>query len=247
MSATHPLISVCLPTARPYAWRRAYDIWRDLTKHLDRVEFILFFAEMYGFDRENPPGIAGNPVIVWSEGPSTSITGWNAAAAASSGRLLLMAHDDMCPPKGWDVDLLKVLPSLREEYALVLETAEQDYDLAVLTQVRYERLGYVFYPQYRSEGALQEFYMHAEMDGVNETAPLLRFTHYHPKYGDGLWDQVYAERHGEKAVQGDHGLFQARERLGFPKEIFFREEFNIRNGETLPPTEEFMRHADHDR
>jgi hypothetical protein len=209
-----------------------------LARYPDRNEFVVYFADRHGFDSEHPPSYEGRLEMVWSHGLSTSITGWNAAAAASSGQLLLVIHDDMRPPKYWDTELLDRLPSLQDDYAFVLETSPahsevSDYDMVGLTRSRYERVGYVFFPQYRGSGAIQEFYMHAEFDTVIEAAPLLRFPHYHPKYGDGLWDSVYAERNSEDVRLWDRGLFQIRERQGFPP--YGEEGFPLRYGATCVP------------
>jgi hypothetical protein len=205
--------------ARPWAWRRAYDAWRSAAHYPERIEFILFFDQTRGFHEDKNLRVTGEPQIVRSKESSTSISGWNAAAAASTGHLILLAHDDIVPPRGWDDGLRESLPPFQEEYAVVLETSPPDnevtdFDMGALTRLRYDRLGYALFPGYAGSGELRELYLHAEMDTVIEIAPDLRFTHYHPKYGDGAWDEVYENRH--RWFNHSDGLFQDRERSGFP-------------------------------
>jgi hypothetical protein len=100
--------------------------------------------------------------------------------------------------------------------------------MPILSRARYERLGYVFYPEYESVFADNDFYAHAQHDKCIIDARYLMFPHRHPlaepgaweKRADGKWttrDKVYAAQNRPEAYRTGEEIFKRRAATGFSK------------------------------
>jgi hypothetical protein len=223
---TKPLFSICHTTARPEKWMDAYVAWWSRAVNPKAIEYILAVDERWGFDRQHPPIVNDATKVHWCTGRRDSTTGWNEAAAQSTGRVLITAQDDQTPPERWDEELGKVIAAklfLDEEFVVEVSSgplADKNrlMVISILSRVRYEKLGYVFYPEYRAMYADDEFGEHARKDGIVIDARHLMFYHQHPAQDTYKpWDEVYrAENAAPNFVHGK-ALLERRRALGFPR------------------------------
>lgn len=176
--------------------------------------------------------------VVWNTSRRCYVDGVNTAAKASTGRILIVNADDQYPCEGWDAELLKVLgkadglPMLnhdgvyQEDFVVEVSTGTpQEHErgilvMPILSRVRYERLGYVFYPEYESMYADNEFCEHARQDGVIIDARHLMFPHRHFAFDGYGWldpesklegiDEAYKAQNRPEAFELGKALIQSR-------------------------------------
>jgi hypothetical protein len=200
-----PLFSILHTSARPEKWREIYDTWIKAAVNPEQVEYVLCVDERWGFRHErvlqsDPDwlyGFAGSRgglnVVRYNEARRCYVDGVNIAAKASTGRILIVNADDQYPCEGWDQRLQAIVNSEARchsgdslaDFVIEISTgtpAEHDRGILVmpiLSRDRYERLGYVFYPEYESMYADNEFCEHARQDGIVIDARHLMFPHRH--------------------------------------------------------------------
>jgi hypothetical protein len=108
--------------------------------------------------------------VVWNTGRRCYVDGVNLAAAASSGDVLIMNADDQYPCDKWDerlhIDALGVGEYPYEpggDFVIEVSTGTpQEHErsimvMPILSRERYERFGWVFYPEYESMYADNDF------------------------------------------------------------------------------------------
>jgi len=244
-----PLFSILHPSARPQKWREIYEDWMTSAAHPENVEYVLCVDERWGFAEF--PGFADTvssiPAdmpwgktywttpgrIVWNTLRQCYVDSVNIAAKASTGRILIVIADDQYPCEYWDERIAASLmiksdaKVLDREFVLTVSTGtpyEHERGIIVmpiLSRVRYERLGYVFFPEYESVYADNDFYSEAVRDKCIIDARHHMFPHRHPlgepgawdKRGDGKWihtDQAYAAQNRREAYVLGEKIFSRR-------------------------------------
>jgi hypothetical protein len=172
--------------------------------------------------------------LVWNTGRQCYVDGVNAAAAVATGQILIVNADDQFPCGGWDVALLRLIdtrlgiersvvetvvpavsqildkPGIEGEFVIwvstgtPLECERRIIVLPILSRARYERYGYVFYPEFESMYADNDLMEQAERDGVIIDGSHLMFPHRHP-ICDGVpigeWDAVYQAQNRPEAYR----------------------------------------------
>ena len=121
----------------------------------------------------------------------------------------------MCRPEYWSEN--------NSEFVIEVSTGTPDehnrgiFVMPIVSQSRYERLGYLFYPEYESMFADNDLCSHARQDGVVIDARHLMFPHKHPLVtGDGsTWDEAYRVQNRPEAFEMGKRIFEARSRSGF--------------------------------
>jgi hypothetical protein len=124
--------------------------WIDRATHPDRVEHIFGIqadddASVRAF-AEYSHGVSVPP----PEWASSSVANWNAAAALSTGEILIVIADDLTPPQGWD-EMISKLPDAAQEWACyVPDSLRQDGLIChpVISRALYDKRGYVFHPDF---------------------------------------------------------------------------------------------------
>jgi hypothetical protein len=212
--------SLCHTSARPAEWRAARDLWLSRAAHRGRVEHLICL------DVGSPLG--EGPVepsrLVWNDFRHDCVTGWNAAAGRSTGDVLIAMADDFEPPEGWDDELEAVIGDPSREVVVDVATGVRMTDnaellaLSIETRARYRRLGYLFYPMYRSMFCDDDFTEHAVADGVVVKARHLLFQHHHPVSGEVAWDEVYLKQNSPDRYAGGQSILLHRRQTGFSDE-----------------------------
>jgi glycosyltransferase involved in cell wall biosynthesis len=159
-------------------------------------------------------------VVAQPDPPFNAVRGWNKAAAASTGKVLIVASDDFYPPPKWDHKLLSLpFPSWPDREFVIHVNDGYVRNLCtmpILTRRRYERLGYIYYPAYESVFCDTELTEKAKMDGVLINALHLTFEHKHPDCHKRQADEVDAVHNSSGRWSRGEMLFNFRKKRGFP-------------------------------
>lgn len=217
---TGPIFSLCHSSARPDGWQKAAAAWLKKCDQPARVEYILSVDEgspIAGMDAELPE--FGKTCIVINEERRCSVDGWNRAARASTGRFLINLADDLMPCEHWDTELLRAIPSLKQDVVLDIDTGgapgllpfsflSRKY-LDKLTD-RYGYQGGFFYPGYRGMYCDTEFTDLARRDGVVINARHLYFEHQHPFFKKAPMDAIYERQNSKDEYAYGKAIYDQR-------------------------------------
>jgi hypothetical protein len=240
--------SLIHPSIRPHKWREIYEAWIAAAEHPQEVEYLLVVDEKWGFpkndyeatmapwiaERHGKTGIQN--MCLWnSEGYVSSV---NAAAKHAFGDVLIVIADDIWPAKGWDTVLVKAylhseLPPFvpPKEFAIWVNnggSAERRaaasktiMEMPVVSRSRVERLGYLYYPGYKSMYADNDLAAHCMLDAAEGRCSLIRleepvFPHLHPVNDPSIpMDAAYQWQNRPQAYADGRKLFEARKAAKF--------------------------------
>ena len=227
-----PLFSILHTSARPDKWRTVYDDWRRKAVRPEDVEYVLCIDPRWGFstdprDYEDCPGIR----VVVNNKRRCYVDGVNIAAEASTGQVLIVNADDQFACEGWDRELL-LGADLSLEFVIEVSTGTpHEHEkgvmvMPILSRARYEQQGYVFYIEYESMFADNDFCEAARQDGVVIDARHLMFPHRHPMFDEkarGGWsedwmraDVALLAQNRPQAYELGEKVFARRKASGFP-------------------------------
>ena len=225
---TTPLFSLVYTSVRPKFIKQVVDLWNSRSIHHD-IEWCIATDEG---DTESlaAAGVAtGDAVraghcrsakVGVNTGPKDCTAGWNAAAALSTGKVLIAVADDFIPPPGWDEALLAIEPKSWIDEDRVIHVndgyVKELCTLAILTRTRYDRFGYLWYPKYKSMFCDTEFTEVAYRDGVVIEAMHLLFEHMHPDCGKRDRDDTDRTHASQERWNTGEMLFKFRKTRGFP-------------------------------
>lgn len=230
-----PLFSVLHTTARPDQWRKVYDDWIGKAVNPDDVEYVLCVDERWGFGKKDLAWLDGMSgwlqsrgalnKCVWNDKRRCYVDGVNTAAAASTGSILIVNADDQFACDKWDARLsggaTRIVPNGEMVWRVSTGTpGEHERGIMVmpiLSRARYERLGYVFYPEYESMYADNDFFEHAQRDGVVIDARGLLFPHKHPLQSlwQVKWDAAYDAQNRPEAYSLGKKVLDRRRACNF--------------------------------
>jgi hypothetical protein len=215
--ASRPIFSILHTSARPDKWRAAYNDWLAKAKRPEEVEYVLCIDERWGFGASVEfPEDGAIHTLCHNRGRKSWVSGVNTAAAMSRGRILIVNADDLFACEYWDAELLERVGTRVGEYAIEVSTGtpqEHERGIAVipmLSRARYERLGFVLYPEFESMYADNDFLEHAVCDGVLLDARDLRFPHRHYLVTGAAPDAVYAHQNRAGAYDLGKAVLSAR-------------------------------------
>lgn len=220
---SNPVIfSLAYTTARPAAIGQVIELWNNRGT-LKCHEWVI------GVDAGNEAAVQAarceaqkhiNVKVVLNTGSATCVAGWNAAAAATTGKVILMVADDFLPPQNWDGLLLSLNPKGWEDEEHVVKVEDgyvhDIFVFSILTRKRYERFGYVFYPKYLSLFSDTEFGDVATSQGVVIEANHLLFEHMHPDCSKRPRDGVDLVHASPERWNNGEMLYRFRKSQGFP-------------------------------
>jgi hypothetical protein len=238
------LFSICHTTARPEGWQESFGAWcarasRKWTSGEWALEYVLCVDRRWGFTPElvqdfkrlassEYPDIVFR--VVWNNARKCSVDGWNTAASASTGNILILNADDFYPPQDWDIELERVScygpgsNGYQPEFVIHVSSGIEVHDeaglmtLGIMSRALYERWGYALYPGYESVRSDDDFSDHAQFDGVVIDARHLVFEHRHPAWlrtnfkvvEIGDCDQVYQHQNRDLSYAEGLRLLKAR-------------------------------------
>jgi glycosyltransferase involved in cell wall biosynthesis len=223
--------SLAYTSARHTIVPKIVKLWNERSKFKD-IEWVISVDESNkeGFDalqalKELPtlPNAECQAVkIVVNKGRKNCVDGWNAAAAETTGKVIIAVADDFVPPVDWDEKLMALFPSdwMDGEYVVHVNDGfvGHIFTLAILTRKRYDRFGYLWYPQYESMFVDTEFGDVAHRDGVVIDAMHLLFEHMHPACSKRQRDTVDLEHENKERWDRGEMLYKFRKARGFPQD-----------------------------
>jgi len=227
--------SILHSSARPDRWKEVRDAWAASCDNPESVEYVLVCDRRWGFDalpEHNEDWRRIKHMSVWNTGRRCYVDGVNIAAQYATGDVLIVIADDQFPCEHWDTELEKaiqkaydgMLSGWESRDHVVVEvntgtTAEHERGIMVmpiLSRARYEKLGYVFYPEYESMYADNDFCEMARRDGVVIDARHLTFPHEHPLMKPDLkWDAQYGAQNRKEAYALGLQILEKRRQNGF--------------------------------
>ena len=178
-------------------------IWIERAKNPENVEHIFGIQaddtdSHLAFGEED----VANSVIPpdWA---SSSVANWNAAAAVSTGDILVVIADDLTPPQGWD-EQLQNLPDGDKIWACyVPDTLRQDGLMChpVLSRALYNKRGYVFHPDYYGVFCDNDFSVRTALESTILQIPGLKWQHDHPINGTRPTDAIVDLQNSEASYK----------------------------------------------
>jgi len=205
--SARPVFSLLHASARPEEWREVCDDWLAAADDPSTVEYILSVHRDDLFKFPVPPNVR----LIAEASRRSSVDGWNAGAKASTGQVLVVVADDFFPPEHWDTLLLDVLGDITRERVVHVNAQDPWPNLIthpILTRAYYEkpgrggcRPGDLFWHEYVSMGADDDFTIYAYRDGVViDARDRLTFDHRHPsRNGAALKDMDKVYQHQDSA------------------------------------------------
>lgn len=215
-----PIFSLNYTSCRPDQIARVVRLWQESADKPHDVEIVI------AVDGSNPEAMAAAKtvpfanLVIQSQPPFNCVRGWNAGAAATTGKVIINIADDFVPPKHWDTLLVGLSPAGWTDGEYVVHVAsgyvEDIMVLSIATRKRYEKFGYMLYPGYESMFSDTEFTTVAYRDGVVLNAKHILFEHMHCDCGKRPKDQ-HDVVHGSKDrwTRGEM-LFNYRKGINFP-------------------------------
>jgi glycosyltransferase involved in cell wall biosynthesis len=162
-------------------------------------------------------------VVIQHDSPGNCVKGWNLAAENASGKVLIAISDDFYPIRYWDQRILTISDPEwinRRHVVMVNDGYIKDLcTLTIVTKVRYDELGYLFYPKYESMYCDTELTHHAVQDGIMIKALHLVFSHYHPDNNMRRKDAVDMAHSNSDRYTSGQILFARRQAQGFPQDL----------------------------
>lgn len=143
---------------------------------------------------------------------------YNAAARASTGKLLIPVEDDLWPEQDWDVACLAAMGEAIDQVAVlsvcdgfnaVIENA--------ITRAFFDARGF-YHEGYFGLSGDTEFRERVRRDNIPRIeARHIRFDHRHYQRGQAPFDETYKRKQGDMKAR-DLRLFDERQAQGFPVE-----------------------------
>lgn len=168
------------------AWQRRYQ-WLSLAQKPLEIQWIFAVDHDEKVDYTPHQAIRCNPGGI--------INAWNEGAKHAKGDVIIQMSDDWSPCKHWDTLILNAIGDTKADRVLaVSDGLRQDKLLcmAILTQNRLNKQGYMFHPDYQTSDGIysdNEFTERAYADGVVIEAKDIQFKHENPLFTKGNADE----------------------------------------------------------
>jgi hypothetical protein len=199
-------------TARMWIDKSGLDVSRiDYVLSLDKSDPLLsdYYLESYRVEGDYEQ-INDNKSVVEAT---------NQAAKVAKGDILIYLSDDFVAPDKWGQSVIAEFEKYSGPTLIKVDECLQKFHIPVLTipmmnRALYERLGYFWYPEYKSMFCDEDLYWTAQKLGALKMAPHLKFEHQHVSVGKADNDETY-KRSAANWEQGK-ALFAKRKAAGFP-------------------------------
>ena len=216
-----PEFSLAYTSVRADKIAAVVDLWLTTASGRHTVEVVIAVDGNAPLCEIAAKAVLEAKVVVQPDAPFNSTRGWNAAAAATTGKVIICVADDFKPCSGWDEKLFALRTGWMDDDWVAHTSDGYVEDIAVLsilTRKRYERFGYVFYPTYESLFSDTEFTQVAYFEGRVLQAKHILMEHLHPdchKRPRDSTDLAHASR--DRWTRGEM-LFNFRKSQGFPND-----------------------------
>lgn len=136
----------------------------------------------------------------------------NNAAKFATGDILIASADDFHFPQNWDIGLQNVVPFNRKEYVIWIDDGIQPriMTLPILSMEYYQRFGYIYYPEYISMYADNDFTEVAKKLNVVVMARHLLFRHMHYSLGHMPEDATARKQNAPASYAHGEKIFNRR-------------------------------------
>lgn len=154
--------------------------------------------------------------------PRGCVKAWNAAAAESSGHVLVQLSDDWMPCQHFDEFMWLMLNEAAEKKGGTIETtplvlAISDGHrkdgllcMAICTRARYTHQGHLFSPEYFGVFSDTEFSVRAYADGCVVDARHIILEHEHPYWTGKPMDETYTRQNAPERYSEGRAIFNSR-------------------------------------
>lgn len=221
-----PTFSLLYTSVRASFIKNIAHEWMSKAANPQAIEFIIVTDAGDAASAEAAEAAASVPgakCLVQPDPPFCCVTGWNMAADNSTGTVLVQVTDDFSPPMHWDQKLLELQPSgwIDGEYVVHVDDGyvRDLCTLAIITRKRFERIGYLFHPDFLSLFSDTELTAVAKRDGVLLEAMHLLFEHKHPDCKKRERDAVDLKHASSERWKQGEALFNLRKSRGFPIDV----------------------------
>lgn len=191
------MISLLHTTRRPEAAKRCQELWLSRADNTTNIEIVT------AVDADDVASQQAFPNAIIVQKPNGCCAGFNAAAAASVGDILVLLDDDWEPPHGWDEIIVSRLGG--GDVLFVGDKHRKD-DLIchpIITRRFYEEMGYFLHPSFKSVYCDNFFTLQAKARGFVDATDV-EFLHANPSQGYGTEDAVArASNSPERYVHGE--------------------------------------------
>jgi glycosyltransferase involved in cell wall biosynthesis len=179
------------------------ELWLDLADRPEDVEHIFAVDDD---DADSLRWLRSFKRVVSKD--RTCVAAWNLAAHEARADLFVQLSDDWIPTRGWDTALAKAhaghSPALAPFCLWISDGARKDQlmCMAILSRARWRQQGCeMFSHEYESMFSDNEYSFRAFRDGVVLDARHITFTHAHPVFGKGEWDETYRRQNAREKYQ----------------------------------------------
>ena len=148
--------------------------------------------------------------------PNTNVVeALNVGARLATGKVIIYLSDDLeCPPC-WDTLIQEAVAfNADRQFALfVFDGNRRDLQTqAILSKLYYDRWGYIYYPEYKSMCADDDYMARAIAAKVVIDGTHLTFKHNHYSVGGMPWDATYAAENSSDKMAWGRTLLEKRRR-----------------------------------
>jgi hypothetical protein len=217
-----PTFSLCYTSVRAAVIPEVVNLWLSKADHPEAVEVVVSVDADRQDTVASAASVEGAIVKIQTEAPFDCVKGWNLAASASTGKILIAVADDFMPCQGWDTKIAWVKEGrwADENWAVHCEDGYV-HDIAVLaiiTRKRYEKFGYLFYPGYESMFSDTEHTEVAYREGRMIEAKHILIEHLHPDCNKRPRDSHDVHHASKDRWNRGEMLFNYRKHQGFPND-----------------------------
>jgi len=210
------MLSVVHPTCRFSTAILRREEWLAKAERPDEIEYIFGIAKQDM--KEEDSAILAYPHAFSEavpEGHSTAVVNHNAASRAATGRIIIVAQDDVHPPEGWDMMVRRRLMSrLNESVVLHVHDGHREDQIMIVQCVTRpwleEHDGDILPPEYDGYFSDTEFSWRAYKAGEVMDGRDIRFFHNHPVFTGAPSDAAYMRQQNPEAYARGLAIFKAR-------------------------------------
>jgi glycosyltransferase involved in cell wall biosynthesis len=187
--------------------------YRDTFSKENEMEVII------SLDMDDPEGKKyyelhnrSSDVKITSNHNKTYVEALNVAASFATGDVLIASADDFVFPPRWDANLKHVIPENKPEFVIWVADGIQPriMTLPILSMAYYKRFGYIYFPEYISMYADNDFTEVAKKLGVVIQAQHIPFRHMHFSLGLMPEDATARRQNAQASYLHGEKLFNRR-------------------------------------